>query len=91
MPHQIYRISNEAYTYSTDGRMWDGETVYTAREMIEREQALAEAELEAAIARRYGDCGQSIVGTGDYEQLLAEEARAGLDYIPAPPMNAYGF
>lgn len=87
--NELTRISNTSWAYSTADQLWDGEVVYTAEEMWEREAAEAEAELEAAIARRYGDCGQSIVGTGDYEQLLAEEARAGLGYIPAPPMHAW--
>jgi hypothetical protein len=57
--------------------------------MWEREAAEAEAELEAAIARRYGDCGRSIVGTGDYEQLLAEESRATLYGLPPAPVSAW--
>jgi hypothetical protein len=85
------RISNTSWAYATADDLWAGQEhmFYTAGEMIEREEAQAEAEMEAAIARRYGDCGREIVGTGDYEQLLAEEARAEMYGIPAPPMHAW--
>jgi hypothetical protein len=83
------RIANESWAYATAGDLWDGEVVYTAQEMYERVEAEAEAELEAAIARRYGDCGHSIVGTGDYEQLLAEDDRAGLYGLPPAPVSAW--
>jgi hypothetical protein len=85
------RISNTSWAYATAGDLWAGQEFefYTAQEMYERAEAQAEAEMEAAIARRYGDCGREIVGTGDYEQLLAEEERSGLYGIPAPPMHAW--
>lgn len=73
----IYRISNEAWAYGTADEMWDGEVdvlltpyeYYDMRNWDEMCRDMATAE------RQYGDCGRSIIGTGDYEQMLAEDAR----------------
>lgn len=82
----VYRISNESWAYATATEMWDGEEVYTAQEHYESQSWNEMCADMAAAERFYGDCGRSIVGTGDYEQMLAEDARAAYG-LPAYPYS----
>jgi hypothetical protein len=82
---QWNRVSNTSWAYATADQLWDGEddllTPEEYREMLHWQWEMRE---EDRISRTYGDSGYSIINTGDYEQLLAEEARAGLYGIPNP-------
>lgn len=72
-----YRISNQAWAYGTADRLWEGQEneFLTAGDYNDMRWGQYEVWLEEHIASNYGDCGLPITGTGDYEQLLAEEAR----------------
>jgi hypothetical protein len=70
------RVSNTAWAYGTADQLFEGEDVFTSGQYHEYLDGQAEIEAEDYVRRNFGDCGRSIVGTGDYEQMMAEEARA---------------
>lgn len=79
-------VSNTSWAYATADQLWAGEehntlTPYEYYEMMDWAQVCRDM---TNAERRYGDCGRSIVGTGDYEQMLAEEAREAHG-LPAYP------
>jgi chitinase len=80
------QIPNASWARSTADQLWDGEddALMTAHEYSDMTYWNEMCRDMANTERMYGDCGRSIVGTGDYEQLLEEDARVawGLPAVP---------
>jgi hypothetical protein len=82
--HIFQRISNTAWAYGTADQLFEGDYVLTSEQYYEYLDGQYEWEPEQHVARNFGDCGAPITGTGDYEQMMAEEARAHFYGAPNP-------